>query len=365
MQTGSNFLTADLLKVSLTDPDVAVHVEIGYPERESSGVWVAPLLIVAEHSTRHRCIGEDPQHAIWTALRRLYDEFKSELEEGGEVVRSDGGLPRFDQQLEELLDAIPRRVHFPANLLAKADPSGEVLLDLLRPRIDDSMLREIAEADYGTSADDHFRALLPIRDAGQILDPNRWHPCEVLELIRWSQPEHPAWKPGATGIRGHLMQAFACAVLLRSSTEGSNQSYDYVVPQTLLHLLESAAELGEITPQRGLASFMAWLVERAIDRDRAIYALAFLTTSLSVMRERWSDAELGELATWVAAEEVRARDLIREAAQAPWSWFWRENNRSGSWQSLLERLSDEAARRKSEEPRRALEELALQLLTVP
>ncbi len=60
------------------------------------------------------------------------------------------------------------RVHIPLDLLAKAQPSGDALLDLLRPLIDDSMLREIAEADYGIDVDVHFGQLLLIRDAGRI-----------------------------------------------------------------------------------------------------------------------------------------------------------------------------------------------------
>jgi hypothetical protein len=362
---GKPFFVADLVKVSVAGPDVPVHFEVGYPERERDGLWVAPLLIVTNQETRHRCVGEDPQHAIWVALERLYAEFKIELDQGCELVRANRSQPcRLNQQLKEAIDVFSGRVHIPLDLLAKAQPSGDALLDLLRPLIDDSMLREIAEADYGIDVDVHFGQLLLIRDAGRILDSGGWHPSEVLELIRWSQPDDPKWRPGATGTRGHLMRAFACAVLLRSSVAPGCQSYDFAVAQTLYQLLESVASLADDAEQ-ATASFLAWLVERAMLSDRAICALAFLSVALSWMRDRWSDEDISQLANWVAAEEARTRTAMQEECDPPWSWFWHQNWRCDDWKSRAQRLLDEAATLRSDGARRSLEELAMQILTAP
>ena len=38
---------------------------------------------------------------------------------------------------------------------------------------------------------------------------------EVLELIRWSEPDDPDWSPGGQGPRGHWMRLFACTVRVR------------------------------------------------------------------------------------------------------------------------------------------------------
>src|SRR5436305_280319 len=107
----------------------------------------------------------------------------------------------------------------PPALLAVFPPSADRLLDVARQQVDDGMLREIAAADYGRDVDIHLAALRPIRDQGIVPAPLGWHPGEVLELIRWSDPEDPAHKPGATGRRGHQMRAFACAALLRTAME--------------------------------------------------------------------------------------------------------------------------------------------------
>ena len=47
-------------------------------------------------------------------------------------------------------------------LLHHFNPSETALLDWLRPHIDDSLLEEIAAADYGYKAEEHFEALIPI-----------------------------------------------------------------------------------------------------------------------------------------------------------------------------------------------------------
>jgi hypothetical protein len=358
------FFQCDLLKVSLEGPDLPVHVEIGYPERECAGVWVASLLIVADEEGRHRCVGNDPQHALGVALARLYDEFKDNFSQGAELVRLKGDRPPFQQQLAEAIEALNRHVACPFDLLARAQPSPTALLDLLGSQVDDSMLREIAAADYGCDADVHFEHLRLIRDEGKILAADEWHPTEVLELIRWSQPDDPNWKPGATGRRGHLMRAFACTVLLRSSVASSNRSHDYVESQTLKQLLHSVAVLGDAA-ERASVSFLAWLVERAWESARALYALVFLMTSLTTLRDRWSDEDVGRLARWVMAEEVRRRESDHTTNDAPRLWFPEEIEHSAEWRSRLERLLDEAARLQSVDARRALEDLAMEILTAP
>src|SRR5262245_7058441 len=101
-----------------------------------------------------------------------------------------------------------------AQLLAPLCPNENALTPLFQAEIDEGMLREIAAADYGWKADECYPLLIRILEAGMpaSYDPNL---NEVLELIRWSEPEDPAWSPGGYGHRGHWMRLFACAALLR------------------------------------------------------------------------------------------------------------------------------------------------------
>src|SRR5262245_19620910 len=90
-----------------------------------------------------------------------------------------------------------------SDLIASLQPSPEALSGLFRTHVGDAMLQEIAETDYGDRKEEHFAALRRIRDKG--VDPCdiEWVPSAVLELIRWSNPEDPDWKPGSTGKNGH------------------------------------------------------------------------------------------------------------------------------------------------------------------
>jgi hypothetical protein len=147
------------------------------------------------------------------------------------------------------------------SLLLPFKPSESALLDWLRPHIDDSLLPEIAAADYGVQSDEDFAALLPIRDQQIIPFPLRWIPREVLELIRWSEPEDPAWKPGSTGTRGHLMRAFSCAVLLKAADNPETRGYIEGENDTLIQLISSVLYLGREACENALR-FLCWRASR-------------------------------------------------------------------------------------------------------
>src|SRR5678816_2828387 len=123
------------------------------------------------------------------------------------------------------------------------EPNSDELLDLLLPQIDDLMLREIASADYGQEIERHLVPLKLFRDE-RVLPVLDWHPVEVLELIRWSEPEDKNWKPGAEGRYGHFLRAFACAALLRSYEREENRTRWTSFNETAIQLADSVRTLG-------------------------------------------------------------------------------------------------------------------------
>ena len=56
-------------------------------------------------------------------------------------------------------------------LRAPLQPDENALTPLFQANFDDSMLREIAEADYGWKADECYALLEPILNAGQVARP--------------------------------------------------------------------------------------------------------------------------------------------------------------------------------------------------
>jgi hypothetical protein len=128
--------------------------------------------------------------------------------------------------------------------LTSLEPDGDQLLAEISKHITDDMLEEIASADYGQDQNQHLGKLRRLRDTGTFVEPMHWYPCEVLELIRNSEPEDPSWRPGSLGVRGHWMRAFACTALLRALGPPWEYKADAALPSyTLIQLIYSLGAL--------------------------------------------------------------------------------------------------------------------------
>jgi hypothetical protein len=250
-----------------------------------------------------------------------------------------------------------------AALLAPFDPERDELLRLLSRRIDDGMLREIAEADYGLDADAHEAALRRIRDQGEIP-----FPMEVLQLTRWWEPDDPDYDCGSKGERGHRVRAFAAAALLRAGAEPANADFISGENETLAQLLASAAVLGPDVEEAALR-FLAWRSIHFSDREheRPFFALALLLTAGAVGWFRRGDGFfLDQLIDWVHAEERQARDHtggLLPNHGGPWVLgLTVYNQRHDTWRALARRLLAQAESAPSEWNRERLVEAGTWLL---
>lgn len=59
-------------------------------------------------------------------------------------------------------------MELPSSLITSFLPSANLLLDCIRPHVNDAMLMFIARTDYGQMANEMFAQLRPIRDIGVI-----------------------------------------------------------------------------------------------------------------------------------------------------------------------------------------------------
>jgi hypothetical protein len=89
-----------------------------------------------------------------------------------------------------------------ARLLAELQPDELALRDWVAPLLDASMVDELAAADYGDDVEEHRRGIRSLLTVERLPERLDWHPSEVLELVRWSMPEDPTWKPGSPGRTG-------------------------------------------------------------------------------------------------------------------------------------------------------------------
>jgi len=231
----------------------------------------------------------------------------------------------------------------PQSLVAAFPPSDRLLVDVARREIDDDILLEIACADYGIDAGRHMEPLRNIRDTGIVPTRLAWHPGEVLELIRWSNPQDPEHKPGSTGRRGHLMRAFACAALLATGDDSAEEA-------TLAHCLASAKELGD-EMNEAAARFLTWRIPSKDESDRWLFVLGLLVVATRFPPSRVSDATLGEMAAWALEEENAERRMPAgwERPPAPFGVTY------GYWTPLAKELSFRAETSQSPELRENLE----------
>ncbi len=247
----------------------------------------------------------------------------------------------------------------PAPLTAAFPPSAALLLDRTRRVIDDAMLMDIAMADYGIGAEDALAVLRPIRNTGIVprVIPNQLP--EVLQLIRWSNPEKPNPPPfrlGPTGIRGHQTRLLACAVLLRGSEELDIDGFENSEESTLAQCLASAGVLGEEMSE-AVGCFLSWRLSRTVPDQPIFFALSFLIIATRLRSKLFSEVILGRIAEWVIGVEAHECK----------SFAWNPSDPrpiehslyAGFWQPLAVELKAAAAMIQSDEVRTNLQLCAL------
>lgn len=245
-------------------------------------------------------------------------------------------------------------------LLAPLEPNEGALTPLFQTNLDEGMLREIAAADYGWRADECYALLQPLVQAGLVASDD-FNLREVLELIRWSQPENPEWSPGGYGPRGHWMRLFACAALVRLAPKYPDEFEGECC--TLAPLISSAVELGRPVA-RAAASVLAWrfLTYSGDTEDAPFLAFGILLLATYLERGEARGQWLKDLAAWVEDEESSARNALSQWFSSSPNWEkWLTgltlfDLREAVWRSLALRI---LARPESPHPRAADEELRL------
>jgi hypothetical protein len=227
----------------------------------------------------------------------------------------------------------------PPILLDWFPPCGDALLAKCGKLVSDDMLNEISQADYGMDASAHFAALAPIRDTARVPTPMPWEPKEVLEPIRWSQPEDPTWKPGSTGERGHVMRAFCCAALLRAAAEPENDGHFSGENETLIQLIYSALILNSGFPE-ATGSYLTWRIPRmrGDDEERPFFAFGLIALLVLLKPGSLTTSNIDTLVSFVEQAEADVRcpmgDCTPEMIQASFlSWTY-HSLRHAAWRAL-------------------------------
>jgi hypothetical protein len=189
----------------------------------------------------------------------------------------------------------------PDEVLAAFPPDRDGLIEAVCPLVTDTMLRVIAESDYGEQFKEHLAGLKKIR-AGMDLDqPIGWTPNEVLSLFRWSEGgEDPVLRDAEAF---HIALAFCCCALARVADVPGNRTpfeNDVFAP-----LIESCLLLGEPFRQ-SLIRLLTWSLQNMDPWEEDYLFLAFgLFASLAL-----TDAPDPDLVPLVASWLLRANRQI-------------------------------------------------------
>jgi len=220
------------------------------------------------------------------------------------------------------------------------EPNDGALLQSLASHVDEWMLREIAEADYGMRANEHYAALRPMRDSGFVPEPD-WVPQEVLELVRWSEPDQPDWKPGGQGARGHWMRAFCCASLLRMAGEKGMRAH-VSFNETVAGLVASLDAVNAALWMEAV-SFLAWFIDRMAEsgdrEEEPFVGVGLLYCALHV--DAIPDQSITDLCQWIISrEEAESQGPMGTANDL--GWLHRisfHNQRREIWKMLGEKMA--------------------------
>ena len=238
-------------------------------------------------------------------------------------------------------------------ILEKLNPAPDALLDVLIPLVDDAMLKDMAQADYGQDAVEHLTQLYRVRDEHLLVTEDLWCPHEVLALTRWHEPDQHLAESDPDYRRQHIMRAFACAALL--------QSYDN--HDTLAQLLASLAVLGRPLQEAALR-FIAWRVQNVLpygETDHPFSVLALLILVLQTQGDL-TVAELEALIDYLYVVEAEAReDWKVQYPLAPWLIGLDWHQRREVWQRLGREIGTYAARYKDSYIELALLDMSSQM----
>jgi hypothetical protein len=252
----------------------------------------------------------------------------------------------------------------PAPLLAAFPPSPTLLFELARWQTDDAMLTVIARADYGLGANEVMAELRPIRDEGGLPTAMSGQLGEVLELIRFSEPDTPTpppFEPGPTGRRGHQSRLFACSVLLMVEAEWSIEEVGISTDSTWAQCLVSAKVLGEETSEAAARLLTWWIMAGREWRsaELLLFAVGLVVLATRLRAGRFSEPTLGALAEWALAQESVADPEFPPSPVEPRPLPF--SLQAGFWRPLAAELKDQAKAIQDEDVRANLQLCAVLL----
>ncbi|PQO35814.1 hypothetical protein C5Y96_09195 [Blastopirellula marina] len=227
----------------------------------------------------------------------------------------------------------------PEAILKAFPPSEDRLFEILRPAVDNDMLKDIAMADYGHRWEEMYEHLRVIRDRGEIPETFDVQLDEVLCLTRWSDPDKPnppPFRPGPSGERGFVTRLFACALLMRQK-KAWHEAWGCDVAISVA----SAARIGPDYDEALARYFTHRLGQTTSLDDRSFTQLGLLAIGLRHRIANITEHDFEELADLLLdAQSGSSRLDAFDAADPRPDDF---SVQQGFWEPTIAQLNDQAA----------------------
>jgi|SRR5665213_1416035 len=237
------------------------------------------------------------------------------------------------------------------------------------------MIHEIALNDYASNVDIHELEIMNQLSPSPVFGMLPWHPHEVLELERWSDPDEGDANRPPSGTPGHLKRLFACVLLLRNvafvfseDSDGDLYSGAFFIDTsaaTVIQLVRSSIELGSQASRLALG-FLLWV--HATQSHPHLRPFVSFAALLLHVREDCSAANLLDTCAWVEAEQNSGREQLDEEDVHSATWLvglnYQEDSRERTkiWADALARVIEARSPQVSREVESALRRMHERLL---
>jgi len=187
-------------------------------------------------------------------------------------------------------------------------PDHKKFLWLVADNVTPNDILFLSELDYGQDGEKHAELITYFK---QTLDTSKlgsWHPMEVWELNRWSDPDY-------LDTIGHSRRAFSCAALIACYFDGVGCPIESL--DTLLPLFESMVRLDLPDWQRYLADFLLYGITRTKDPEDKFKTQ--LTLYLSSKLESTNIVALRASYNQLMADEM---SMLKHHWESMWNASW-------------------------------------------
>jgi hypothetical protein len=224
----------------------------------------------------------------------------------------------------------------PKSLIEAFPPNAFALFMLIRPEVDDEMLKEIAAADYGNGLEENLVIMRRMLDKYELVTPLEWNPHEVLALCRWDET-------GPNADRRNVIQRAFCCVCLLFDSANSNSYDDFGSSDSLVRLLENILALGGEYPE-AFARFIIWRlphIDPDYARDRPFFAVALFI--IAVLSRKIPEGDIPKLIDWLNEEVELERSVMETTAKKDRLLDMERCSQSDYiWRRVAERLRQES-----------------------